>query len=317
MSDDALEQAKKAIPAEIRMYSGCRDEQTSADVSDVASFQLPDPAGRAGGACTSAMLKILYADHHKTGEDLSYQQVLLQMREILKAANYTQIPQLSASRPLDITEKFDLVPPSITGTKRAVMIGINYVGHNPGELSGCHNDVKNMKEYIMDVHGFEESNITLLLDDGNHTSPTRDNILAAYKNIVAESVAGDAVFCHYSGHGGKLADDNSDEKDGYDETLVPLDYQQNGQIRDDDLYKALVGSFREGVYCTFVMDCCHSGSVLDLPFQFAADGQSDSMSVPTDFDFGPLLSMAQTLLADGDLSTDDMIKIAQTCCNVL
>jgi hypothetical protein len=69
----------------------------------------------------------------------------------------------------------------------------------------------NMKEYIMDVHGFEESNIALLLDDGSHTSPTRDNILAAYKDIVAQSVAGDAVFCHYSGHGGKLSDDNSDE----------------------------------------------------------------------------------------------------------
>ncbi len=100
----------------------------------MASFQLPDPAGRAGGACTSAMLKILYADHHKTGEDLSYQQVLLQMREILKAASYTQIPQLSASRPLDITEKFDLVPPDITGTKRAVMIGINYVGAFTNEM---------------------------------------------------------------------------------------------------------------------------------------------------------------------------------------
>ena len=35
MSDAALEQAKKAIPAEIRMYSGCRDAQTSA-----VSFQL-------------------------------------------------------------------------------------------------------------------------------------------------------------------------------------------------------------------------------------------------------------------------------------
>ena len=74
------------------------------------------------------MLKILYADEHKSGEDLSYQEVLLKMREILEAANYTQIPQLSSSRPLDISEKFDLVPSNITGTKRAVMIGINYVG---------------------------------------------------------------------------------------------------------------------------------------------------------------------------------------------
>lgn len=38
------------------------------------------------------------------------------------------------------------------------------------------------------------------------------------------SPAGDAVFTHYSGHGGKLRDDDGDEKDGYDETLVPVDY---------------------------------------------------------------------------------------------
>ena len=42
----SIEQAEKLIPATVRMISGCRDEQTSADVSNVANFQLPDPAGR-------------------------------------------------------------------------------------------------------------------------------------------------------------------------------------------------------------------------------------------------------------------------------
>lgn len=39
------EKAEGAIPAEFRMISGCEDRQTSADVSNVASFRLPDPAG--------------------------------------------------------------------------------------------------------------------------------------------------------------------------------------------------------------------------------------------------------------------------------
>lgn len=86
-----------------------------------------------------------------------------------------------------------------------------FTGDNPGELRGCHNDVFNMKEYIQDVHGFEDENITILMDDGNHTMPTRENILAAYSKLVEESQPGDAVFCHYSGHGGKLKDDNGDE----------------------------------------------------------------------------------------------------------
>ena len=71
----------KALQADIRMISGCDDHQTSADVSSVADFELPDPAGRAGGACTSTLLNVLYKDHADSSEDL-------------EARNFTQIPQV-------------------------------------------------------------------------------------------------------------------------------------------------------------------------------------------------------------------------------
>jgi metacaspase-1 len=90
----------------------------------VASFQLPDPAGNAGGACTSALLNVLYKDHHKTSEDLTYVQVLHEMRTMLKDKGYKQIPQLTATNPIDVNVKFDLVPPTATGTRRALLIGI-------------------------------------------------------------------------------------------------------------------------------------------------------------------------------------------------
>lgn len=77
-----------------------------------------------------------------------------------------------------------------------------------------------MKEYIKNCHGFQEENITVLMDDNKHTSPTKANILAAYKKIVADTQSGDVVFCHYSGHGGKVRDQDGDEKDGYDEVSV-------------------------------------------------------------------------------------------------
>lgn len=66
-------------------------------------------------------------------------------------------------------------------------------------------------------------------------------------------------------------DDNGDEKDGMDETLVPLDYQQAGQIRDDLIFDTLVKPLPEGANLTVVMDCCHSGSILDLPFFINGD----------------------------------------------
>ncbi|EEC45839.1 metacaspase [Phaeodactylum tricornutum CCAP 1055/1] len=318
-----LERAEELIPAEVRMISGCRDEQTSADVSNVASFSLPDPAGSAGGACTSAMLKVLYANHKAPQKDLSFQEVLMKMRGILSQGRYTQIPQLSSSRPLDIHQSFNIVPANFTGTRRAVMIGINYTGQQ-GQLSGCHNDVKNMIEFIKDIHGFEDENITILMDDGAHTEPTYKNILAAYHELVSSAKAGDAIFCHYSGHGGKVRDDDGDEADGYDETLVPVDFNAAGQIRDDDIFSALIGPMPAGVTLTSVMDCCHSGTVLDLPYVFKADGEQNQMAPPPDFDFSKLAAMFQAYMVQqgangqGGIDPNDAIAIvAKECCNIL
>jgi hypothetical protein len=54
----------------------------------------------------------------------------------------------------------------------------------------------------------------------------------------------------------------------YDETLYPLDHQDAGLINDLNLYKNFVQPMPAGVTVTAVMDCCHSGSVLDLPYAF-------------------------------------------------
>jgi metacaspase-1 len=55
---DALASTPGALPsANIRMISGCEDTQTSADVSSVDDFKLPDAAGKAGGACTRYIIE--------------------------------------------------------------------------------------------------------------------------------------------------------------------------------------------------------------------------------------------------------------------
>ena len=79
------------------------------------------------------------------------------------------------------------------------------------------------------------------------------------------------------GHGGRKKDHSRDEADGYDETLIPVDFQTCGQFRDDFLFQHLVRPMQAGVFVTSIMDCCHSGTVLDLPYQFKADEESDSM----------------------------------------
>merc|ERR1719232_119223 len=257
------------------MISGCEDFQTSADVSNVTKFGLPDPAGRAGGACTSALLDILYAHSSKRRflrkSSITFQEVLMKLREKLDNDGFSQIPQLTSSRPLDIEDTpFHLVGGK--GENRAVLVGLNYPGQN-GQLGGCHNDVYNMKKYIQNELGFPERNITLLVDDGSNTYPTRVAMVQALKTLVAKSVSGDSIFFHYSGHGGLLEAEGNVFKNNnneYDQPLIPLDHENVGQIRDFTLFNNFIQPMAEGVTVTCVMDCCHSGSVLDLPYSFKA-----------------------------------------------
>ena len=53
------------------------------------------------------------------------------------------------------------------------------------------------------------------------------------------------VVFHFlmTGHGGQQEDLDGDEEDGFDETLIPVDFDKNGHIIDDDILK---------VGCSFV-----------------------------------------------------------------
>ena len=84
------------------------------------------------------------------------------------------------------------------------------------------------------MQGFNESDMLILMDDGQAHAPTRRNIEDSFARICQYSVAGDVVFVHYSGHGGRVRDVSGDEEDGYDSTLIPVDFKSTGQILDDD-----------------------------------------------------------------------------------
>lgn len=106
-------------------------------------------------------------------------------------------------------------------------------------------------------------------------------------------------------------------EDGYDETLVPLDYGSAGQIRDDDIFKALILPLKEGVQLTSVMDCCHSGTVLDLPYVFVADGSQEEMAPAPGFD-SQKLEMLVGLLQAASQNEDLMQAAMKMCgCNIL
>ena len=282
--DEFFQQVEALIPAEVRMISGCHSEQTSADVTATAadgssSSFLPDPRGKAGGACTRALLDILH-QHTSDEKTLTFQQLLLELRASLANDGFDQVPQLTSSRPLDMEETpFSMVGSDPHGRRRALLVGINYEGQS-GELKGCHNDALNMKEYLVDKQGYLERDVILLLDDGNHHQPTKLNIITVLQQLVLQSKSGDSIVFHYSGHGGLLESHDCSNlwkqaANEYDEFLYPLDHHPDSResdnqniIRDFSLFDNFVKPLKKGVTVNCIIDCCHSGSVLDLPYSY-------------------------------------------------
>ena len=56
------------------------------------------------------------------------------------------------------------------------------------------------------------------------------------------------------------------KEDGYDEIIIPGDYKESGQIVDDWIYANFVTKVRAGVHVVAIVDCCHSGTAMDLPY---------------------------------------------------
>ncbi|SAM04311.1 hypothetical protein [Absidia glauca] len=163
------------------------------------------------------------------------------------------------------------------GRKRALLIGINYIGSS-NQLNGCINDVANIKSFLIQRFGFKEADMVILTDDQEEARfrPTKANIYSAMQWLVHDAQAHDSFFFHFSGHGGSVVDVSGDEDDGFDETIYPVDFEdyegETGQIIDDELHDYLVKPLPEGCRLTAIFDSCHSGTVLDLPYIYSTKG---------------------------------------------
>ncbi|KAG8695201.1 cytochrome c oxidase subunit 1 [Ceratobasidium sp. 394] len=164
---------------------------------------------------------------------------------------------------------------TIINNQRALIIAIRYTGqswrdtHGDMELEGCHEDALDVLEFLYDREGYQNQDIRVLVDAPDHPSsrpPTRENILEGIKWLVDGCQSGDKRFFYYSGHGTRVEDINGDEKDGYDEGIIPCDWSSGDAdiIIDDDLREYLVDSLPTGAYLTALFDCCRSGTILDM-----------------------------------------------------
>lgn len=158
-------------------------------------------------------------------------------------------------------------PPSTHGRKKAVICGISYK-HSRHELKGCINDAKCMRYMLINKFHFPSDSILMLTEEETdpYRTPTKHNIRMALFWLVNGCQPGDSLVFHYSGHGSRQRNYTGDEVDGYDETLCPLDFETQGMIVDDEINAAIVRPLPRGVKLHALIDACHSGTILDLPF---------------------------------------------------
>lgn len=276
------ELANKLYPAQVFSFSAAQDSQTAADVYDVSTFGLPPVVGasKSGGAMTNGMQMVLAAHQH---QPISFANLLLEVRKVMLAKKYSQLPSLSTGHQVDLKHtNFRLMnpnpPPDGKPRRRAVIIGINYTGEGAAELEGCVNDAKMQVRWLKN-EGWNVDNpdeVRYYTDDPTWTmgEPSAKTIVEAFTWLVKDAGPGWTLFSHFSGHGAQVRDADGDELDGMDETIVPKDFRSAGQITDDVLHKLLVTPLPKGVWYVAVFDCCHSASCLDLPYMFEVNDEN-------------------------------------------
>ena len=146
---------------------------------------------------------------------------------------------------------------------RVLSIGINYVG-TEAQLEGCLNDCINLKNATKAKSHIIMSEAT----NDDSLRPIKKNIMAQIAKFVSGVKPGMNLLFQYSGHGSYSRDTSGDEDDGRDETICPLDYATAGDIKDDELRRILVDPLPNGCTLWCLMDCCHSGTVLDLKHNY-------------------------------------------------
>ncbi|KAG8723453.1 Ca(2+)-dependent cysteine protease, partial [Ceratobasidium sp. 428] len=132
----------------------------------------------------------------------------------------------------------------LDGRRRALVVAIQYEDGQEWprkgfsmRMVGPYADADDICELLVD-QGYDRQDIQVMTDKpGTHADdmPTRDNITDALSELVAWARPGDHLFLYFAGHGTQIEDQDGDEDDGKDETIIPCDWATRFQHRDEGL----------------------------------------------------------------------------------
>lgn len=159
--------------------------------------------------------------------------------------------------------------------KRAFLVGVStYKTHGYKVWNNIHGaeDIALLTPELK-KKGFKASDIVTILNE----QATCHNILSSLDEFIKTTHKNDLVYIHFSCHGQPVEDGlngySKDEKDGWDEALVPIDagkaydvngYQGENHITDDTL-NIYIERLRKKIGAKgmlyVAMDACHAGEI--------------------------------------------------------
>jgi len=160
----------------------------------------------------------------------------------------------------------------------ALLIGIDCYLPNefPGggkfeSLSGSVRDVERVEQFLLQELRLPPEKIRKLTSSRGSVEPvepedrlpTYENMVTALQELARTASAGDQIYIHYSGHGGRTVTIFPEVKgeEGYDESLVPCDIGDSSAryLRGAEVSFLVRDMVSKGLLVTLVFDCCHAG----------------------------------------------------------
>jgi len=139
--------------------------------------------------------------------------------------------------------------------------------------------------------------------------PTQLNIKKAMRDLALKSGTGSLQFMLYSGHGGNIPGTGEDHetevssKSGRkrDQALIPIDHKEQkvagdkdyGCVRDNWILEKFVMAMDPDSTLVFIADCCHSGTIADLPYEYCLEPSAHTKRV------SPLIPKCDTFVFSG------------------
>ena len=155
--------------------------------------------------------------------------------------------------------------------KKALLIGINYNDdqYKDDDLNGCVNDLNNLKKFLLTNLNFKEEDIITLTNNEATKMNIQDQILNL--SVFSHNNPGSNIWLSYSGHGAQI--DTLFDSELKSEIICPSDYMYSGVISDEWIEANFVRLLHPDTNAFALMDCCNSGSNLNLPFKYDSENK--------------------------------------------